>query len=367
MKKVRREGEEESNRKVWVLIVLAVVLFCLTFLAASGKLSAPVLGRTVSLVLAPFQSVVSFVGQRVYAVGQGVWNVYAVYDQNRMLRNEVEELRVQNLAANEAIAENSRLRALLQYRDASKQFDLVAARVIGREAATWTSMLIIDRGTVMGVHENMPVVTEKGLVGIVVEANLYSSKVRLILDPRDAVGVLVQRPTSRVAGIVEGDPANPGALRMVNVPKGADIVEGDTIVTSGFGGLYPKGLLIGTVEQVQNDEAGLLKYAYIDPAVDFQKLEDVAVIVASREAPPEPLTPPKQTPGTETDPLPESERRKAEVAQEEQAAQTRAIQQAQAQVQAAQQRLQQLQQQQAQAQNINSKPNDAQPNAGEQP
>ena len=90
--------------------------------------------------------------------------------------------------------------------------------------------------------------------------------------------------------------------RMKNIPKSADVVEGDVVVTSGYGGVYPKGILVGTVRALKNDEGGLLKYAVLESAVDFQRLEDVAVIVASREAPPAPITPPAQTPGTETDP-----------------------------------------------------------------
>ena len=217
----------------------------------------------------------------------------------------MEGLRVQNLEANEALAENARLKALLGYKQTKTQFDLVAARVIGRDYATWSGVIVIDRGTSSGVHENMPVVTEKGLVGVVVEAAPYSSKVRLILDPRAAVGTIVQRQESRVAGIVEGDPANPLMPRMKNIPKSADVVEDDVVVTSGYGGVYPKGLLVGTVKALKNDEGGLLKYAVLEPAVDFQRLEDVAVIVASREAPPAPITPPAQTPGTETDPAAE--------------------------------------------------------------
>ena len=178
----------------------------------------------------------------------------------------------------------------------------MAARVIGRESATWSSMIIINRGTLDGVRDDMPVVTPQGLVGRIVEAGPNSSKVQLILDPRSSVGTLVQRAESRVNGIVEGDPDNPTMPRMVNIPKTADVVEGDVIVTSGFGGVFPKGLTVGIVSTLKMDTGGLLQVAVLEPAVDFQKLEDVAVITASREAPPDPLQPPVQTPGTETDP-----------------------------------------------------------------
>ena len=191
------------------------------------------------------------------------------------------------------------------------QFDMVAARVIGRESATWSRMIVINRGRQDGVDVDMAVVTQSGLVGHVVEAGWNSSKVQLILDPRSSVGTLVQRAESRVAGIVQGDLDNPTMPQMVNIPKNADVVEGDVIVTSGFGGLYPKGLVVGLISSLQNDEGGLLKIGIMEPAVDFQKLEDVMVITASREAPPEPIQPPKQTPGTETDPAAQAAAAKA--------------------------------------------------------
>ena len=301
MSRIRRD-DQDSSRKVWLFLVTLVCVLCLVFVAGNGKFDSPFLSRATVTLLRPFQIVASWVGGKVNHLRTEFWEIYYVYDQNRMLRNEVEELRVQNLEANEAFAENVRLKALLGYKQEKTQFDLVPAHVIGRDSATWSGTIMIDRGTASGVRENMPVVTEKGLVGVVIEAAPYSSKVRLILDPRAAVGALVQRQESRVAGIIEGDPANPLMPRMKNIPKSADVIDGDIVVTSGFGGVYPKGILIGIVQTLKNDEGGLLKYAVLEPAVDFQKLEDVAVITASREAPPAPITPPPQTPGTETDP-----------------------------------------------------------------
>ena len=306
----RLKRDRKPNRRGWALILVFVCIFCLIFFAARGRFQTPVVNKTVSVVLAPFEKGVSWISSKLSSLTSDIWDIMTVHEQNKMLRNEVDQLRVQNLQANEYAAENARLRSLLGYKQAASQFDLVAARVIGREADTWSCVIVIDRGTMDGVQEKMPVVTEKGLVGHVVEAGPNYSKVQLILDPRSSVGTLVQRAESRVVGIVKGDVENPTMPQMVNIPKNADIEEGDTIVTSGFGGLYPKGLVVGTVSSLENDEAGLLKIALLEPAVDFQRLEDVAVIVASREAPPEPLKTPAQTPGTETDPQAEAEEQK---------------------------------------------------------
>ena len=307
--RVRRDNN--SIHKIWAMLFVVVSLFCVIFFAARGRFQAPVSSQTVSLVLSPFQQVISWVGGQLDYVTSNIWDLATVHEQNKMLRNEVEQLRVQNLQASEAIAENERLRALIGYRQMATQFDMVAARVIGRESATWSRMIVINRGKKDGVDVDMAVVTEKGLVGHVIETGWNSSKVQLIMDPRSSVGTLVQRAESRVAGIVQGDMDNPTMPQMVNIPKNADVVEGDVIVTSGFGGRYPKGLVVGLISSLQNDEGGLLKIGLIEPAVDFQKLEDVMVITASREAPPDPIRPPQQTPGTETDPAAQAAAAKA--------------------------------------------------------
>ena len=309
MSKIRREGE--SGHTAWLLIFVAVSVFCIVFFAARGRFSTPLSSPTVITLLAPFQRAASWAGDQVKGFTANVWDVMTVHQQNQMLRSEVEQLRMQNVKANEYAAENIRLRELLGYTQSATQFDFVTASVIGRETATWTRMIVINRGTQHGVQKNMAVVTARGLVGTVTEAGPVSSKVQLILDPRAAAGTLVQR--SRVVGVVKGTPDDAMHPRMVNVPRGQDMAVGDIVVTSGLGGIYPKGIMVGTVSAVKNDGGGLLHYAEIEPAVDFQRLEDVAVIVASREAPPEPLLPPKQTPGTETDP-------KAAVAAQEEAA-----------------------------------------------
>ena len=183
-----------------------------------------------------------------------------------MLKNEVEQLRQENTTAAEYAAENERLRELLAYKQGAHQFDLLAARVIGRDAELWTSTIVVDRGSKDGVRENMPVVTGKGLVGHVTEVGPVSSKVQLILDARSSVGTIIQRPESRVTGILTGTMDNPYMPQMVDIPRNAGVEDGDAV---------------------------------IETAVDFQRLEDVAIITASREAPPAPIQPQPLSPGAE--------------------------------------------------------------------
>ena len=281
--------KSRNGRKIAALIFVFVSVFCLVFFAARGRFETPAANKGIGLILSPFQNAVSWVGDKIIFVKTTVDDIMNVHEQNKALQAEVEELRAKNLAANEFEAENQRLRALLGYKESATQFDLVAARVIGREAATWSSTIVINRGSMDGIANDMAVVTAMGLVGHISEAGLNSSKVQLIVDPRSSVGTLIQRPESRVAGIVEGDINDPTMPRMVNIPKNSDVIVGDIVVTSGFGGIYPKGIVVGKIKDIQNEESGLLKYGVIETTVDFQKLEDVAIIVQSREAPPAPL------------------------------------------------------------------------------
>ena len=299
MSRIRQDSD--SRKTTWVFVAVVVSLFLVIFLAARGQLNPILTNSTVITALAPFQRAISWAGDKINGATTTVWEIATVYYQNKELKEEVFALRQQNLQAAEYVADNIRLQEMLNYKHAAVQFDLMPAKVIGRESSTWTSVISINRGSSDGIKPNMPVVTEKGLVGVITDVSPVASRVQLLLDSRFSVGTLVQRPESRVAGIVQGNPSDAMLPQMINIPRNSDIIVGDTIVTSGFGGVFPKGLMVGSVATVKNDSGGLLEIAYINTAVDFQKLEDVMIITASREAPPQPLTPPKQTPGTETD------------------------------------------------------------------
>jgi rod shape-determining protein MreC len=160
---------------------------------------------------------------------------------------------------------------------------LLAARVVGFNPGGLTGNIVIDRGAGDGIKRDMSVITAEGLVGSVAEVYPYAARVELILHPKSAVGGIVQRASSRVSGILVGNASTPMLPNLLNLARDADIQVGDTILTSGFGGIFPKGLVIGVVARVSNAEGGLLKYAQIQPTVDFERLEEVMVITNIRD------------------------------------------------------------------------------------
>jgi len=193
--------------------------------------------------------------------------------ENRELRAENDRLRQQIQACTETARENLRLRELLNL-PALRQHKTIAARVIGRDAANWWQSLQLDRGWHDGLTENMAVFNAAGLIGRTVAVTRGESRVLLLLDPGSKVSALLQ--DSREPGIVTG--GKKLTLRYVN--RAATIKPGEAVITSGLGGVYPKGLLIGHVETTTlNPETGLYLEATLRPAVDFRRLEEVLVIL----------------------------------------------------------------------------------------
>lgn len=194
--------------------------------------------------------------------------------QNERLRKENDFLKFKLNAADEVYRENSRLHALLNFKQKSA-YKVVAARVIGHSPDSWSSAVIIDKGRMNGIRPGMAAITFLGLCGRVSEASEYSSKVMLINDPNIGVSAVVKR--SRQEGLVCGTLGS--SLIMKYLPKECDIKPSDLVVTSGLTENYPKGLLIGTVVEVGDEFSGLSRYCLIRPAVDLSNVEEMLVVV----------------------------------------------------------------------------------------
>lgn len=277
----------QRHKKTAVLIIAVILVIVLISATAKGKYQLPLAEGLVRVVFTPIERVISKLTYSIGNVFSSTTKVMTAYRDNEQLRQQVEQLQQSTLTLNELSAENQRLQAMLEFRQNTPQFEMVVAAVIAREPGTWFNSIVINKGSDQGLAKDMTVITPKGLVGHIVAIYGNSAKVMLLLDPRSAVGGLVQRPESRVAGIVVGQAQNSKEPRMINLARESDVIKGDSIITSGLGGIFPKGILIGEITDVKNEEGGLLKYAEIKTAVDFSKLEEVFVIRRAKvEIPP---------------------------------------------------------------------------------
>lgn len=267
-----------------MVLMLSLAIFAVLIIAAAGgRYDFPIVKTIVTSVTTPVNSFFISIGGAVNKGGHFVAGIMSTYEENQRLKREISDLRRANIDSAEIWAENKRLRALLDFKESNQRHILLPARVVGFNPAGLTGNIIIDKGQKDGIEKDMSVVTADGLVGSVADVYRSSSRVQLILNPKSAVGGIVQRASSRVAGIVSGNATTPQYPNLLNLARDADVVRGDIITTSGYGGVYPKGLMIGVVSSVVNAEGGLLKYAVIDPTVNFAQLEEVMVITNTND------------------------------------------------------------------------------------
>ena len=235
-------------------------------------------GRIAISFIAPFQNAtthsISFI--------KGIWNRYffliSLQEENDNLRKVLSSAIEKNNRYNEIEASNKRLRNILNFRKTVAE-KVIVAEVIGKDPSPWFKTIIIDKGKADGVVKSLPVVVPEGIVGQVVDVSSHYSKVLLIIDQISAVDALVQR--TRARGGVVGESADRCILNYIL--RKHDIKVGDTVISSGMDAVFPKGLRVGSVSGVIKRNSGMFQDVTVTPYIDFEKLEEVIVILNPRK------------------------------------------------------------------------------------
>ncbi len=194
-------------------------------------------------------------------------------EKNQHLTEEIKKLKHEALRFKEQKKTFERLGKMLEYK-LNAQREIILASVIGADSLSWSKMITIDKGSDVGIKKNMAVATYEGVLGHIVQTFPNYSKVLLITDVRSAVDALDQN--NRIRGVVVGKGNN--LCEMKYIPKDAHIKVGDPIISSGLGGVFPKGLTIGKVSKAGVIKRGLFKNVTIIPAVKMSFLEEVFVL-----------------------------------------------------------------------------------------
>jgi rod shape-determining protein MreC len=200
--------------------------------------------------------------------------VLDVREENESLRGRVAAIEEENLQLREALVASGRLARIAEMRE-DFEVPMLPAELVGLDVSAWFRSGLVDRGRQHGVFSGMPVINEQGLVGLVTATSSRAAKLMLLIDRQSAVDAVVQRSRSR--GIVRG--AQGDDLLFEFVVRDGDVQAGDVLVTSGLGGVYPKGLRIGEVTAVSDSDSKMLRTASVRPAVDFGRLEQVFVML----------------------------------------------------------------------------------------
>lgn len=260
--------------KLWkkTLIAFVVLLILVIIQARNPDIKGPFRG-----IIGNFVNPFVYYTEKSFSFFSDIWSGYInlvdVRKDNDRLKEINGQLTLENSLLNEKVKEYGRIHKLLKFRDYST-LESTPASVIGRNDKGYLKMIVIDKGSEDGIRKQDPVISYNGLVGMVREVYSTTAEVEVVLSPASNVSVMNSR--TRTVGIVRGD--GHGKMMVDFYDRLDDVKKGDTMVTSGLGGVYPKGLVAGQVESVTTAETGLFKTMTLKTKVKFYKLENVLVI-----------------------------------------------------------------------------------------
>lgn len=262
------------------VILLAVIAVLAILIAVTyDRVQVTFIEDAVNSVLSPIQSFSVKASNSIIDFFERVFSSTDLDKENEQLKVQLAQYEIIENELNTLREENERLKGLLNYTDITQNYTYITARVIGKSQGVWFSEFTVNAGRNDGVMENQAVVNSKGLVGRVSSVSANTCKVTSIIDSTSDVSVMVERTRDYgfARGILNVDKNE--KLELYYLPSGYDLVPGDNILTSGIGGIFPKGIAIGTVTEVSRaNEDTEDRNAIIEPAVDFLRLEEVMIV-----------------------------------------------------------------------------------------
>ena len=273
---MRRRHKVGSPLLIGAAVVILLCILSAVYSGISGN-SSPIT-RAAGAVVRPFQRFGTGVGH-FFSKGLDYFTEFdALKAENEQLKQQISDNAQLVRDAQIALEENNQLRSQLGQPENTRTTTTVSAEVIARSPGDWADTLTLDKGSSSGVNNDDLVTTVDGMLGFVSEVTDNTCEVTSITDPKMQCGALVTR--TRETAIAEGDYnlMTRGALRLSYLREDSKVVVGDTVETSGRGGVFPKGILIGTVESVQPEESGLSYYAVIKPFVSVDSVSSVSII-----------------------------------------------------------------------------------------
>ena len=277
------------NKKLILLLVSIILLVALIGFSMRDrdKLTWPeqFIQDTTGWAQNVFNKPVSAVTRFVENLG----DLQHTYDENKKLKARLDEYVQLKTEVQELSEENEDLRKTLDKKDSLREYESIQATVIGRDPdQMWHELIRINKGKLQGVEKNMAVITADGLIGKVKTPGQFSSTVELLtsVDTTNRVSAIVQGD-DKAYGIIEGYDEEKGLLMLKRIPYDKKIKKNSYVITSGYGGIFPRGLPIGKVVDVKIDQNGLNQTAYVQPSTDFYDINNVMVLerkVAGKEA-----------------------------------------------------------------------------------
>ncbi|WP_409370198.1 rod shape-determining protein MreC [Lysinibacillus sp. 38-6] len=265
------------NKKVILLLVGMVFLVALISFSLRDRTNATLPEQIIKDTVGVAQSIVAKPANYITGIFNNIDSLLNTYEENKRLKARLEDFAAVQAEALVLKSENEKLLELSKS-DSLKAFNPIQATVIARNPDQWEEKIILNRGSSHGVEKNMAVMTAKGLVGKITLVTPFTSEVELLYtnNPNYRVSAMVLGE-KEAYGLIEGFDKERNELIMKRIDSSLNVKKGEKVVSSGLGGIFPKGVPIGEITEVSTDDFGLTKMAYVKPSADFSILENVVI------------------------------------------------------------------------------------------
>lgn len=259
------------------IIVTVIILIFLVVITNTDVAKMSYVENIVSTIVMPIQNGLTYLKNKIAGNDSFFENINNLQAENEELKKKNSELE-QALREFEIVkSENDTLKEYMDLKEKYKNYSTIPAYVINRDIGNYSNTIVINAGEKDGIKEDMTVIADEGLVGHVISTTEHTAKVQTIVDTATAVTSTIS--TTKDTIVVQGTLDDNTLLKATYIPTEASVLQGDSVETSGLGGIYPKGIHIGTIKEVFNTKNPTDRYATVEPAVDFSKLATVLVII----------------------------------------------------------------------------------------
>jgi rod shape-determining protein MreC len=272
-----------KNKLLTIVLVLCLAFTVFVGITANRGENSGTVQQTITSAITPIQKYIYLAGQRISNIFYFVNSIAVTRKENFQLKSELQGLNQKLIELERYKRENQDLNKILAFKNTRPDLTMIGANVVGKVGENWFNIIVIDRGEEDGIKKGNYVITGQGYVGQVIETSKSVSKVITILDEKANIPGKIS--STGEEGLIKGASGS-GKDKLCEIdflPTDTKVKQGDLIVTSNIitndGAISHENLLIGTVVQLGEDKSNLIKHAYVKPAVDFSKLENVMVIV----------------------------------------------------------------------------------------
>ena len=265
------------NKKSGIIgIVITIIILILVVIFSNGETNTSFFENAATNLVMPIQNGLTYLKNKLSGNSTFFTDINNLKQENEELKQKNSELE-QSLRELENIkTQNETLQEYLNLSEKYGEYSTIPGYVINKDISNYSKTIVINIGSDDGVQENMTVIGDQGLVGHVISVTNNTAKVQTIIDTASSVSCIMSTTSDSI--VCKGTLEENSTLRGMYIPTDANVIQGDSIETSGLGGIYPKGIHVGTVRSVENTQNMTDRYALIDTAVDFDKLNTVLVI-----------------------------------------------------------------------------------------